>query len=290
MTKIKTGFIALSCALFLAGCANYTKTGSSDFETPTVSEPAYKTDPEKSDNNENEITASSSEPQSSQYDSSSGITAPSTENKIPEQPESKPSGETASEKSDDTESVIPTAPSEHEPSQADTPNSNTESSDGQIPGQNESKTSGGKIPEKSDNNESVTPDTGNTGSEASQTESIPEENEMKIIVNGKEFSAKFCDTKAAEEFKAMLPLTLDMSELNGNEKYIYLDNRLTAASENVGHINSGDIMLYGSNCVVLFYESFSTPYSYTRIGYIEDPAGIEKAVGSGNVTVTFKAE
>ena len=290
MTKIKTGFIALFCALFLAGCANYTEMGSSDFETPTVSEPANKPNSEKPDNNESETTTSSNEPQSSQYDSSSGTTASSTENKIPEQPESKPSEETASEKSDDTESVIPTAPSEPEPSQPDTPNSNTESSDDQIPGQNESNPSGEKIPEKSDDNESVTPDTDDTGSEASQTESIPEANEMKIIINGKEFSANFCDTKAAEEFKAMLPLTLGMSELNGNEKYIYLDNRLTAASENVGHINSGDIMLYGSNCIVLFYESFSTPYSYTRIGYIEDPAGIEKAVGSGNVTVTFKVE
>lgn len=111
---------------------------------------------------------------------------------------------------------------------------------------------------------------------------------MRIIVNGREYSAKFHDTKAAEEFKKMLPMTLDMSELNGNEKFIYLDNRFTTASENVGHINSGDIMLYGSNCIVLFYDSFSTPYSYTRIGYIENPTGLEKALGSGDVTVEFR--
>lgn len=113
---------------------------------------------------------------------------------------------------------------------------------------------------------------------------------MKITVNGTEFTASFSDTKAAEEFKAMLPLTLDMSELNGNEKYFYLDSRLTADSENVGQINSGDIMLYGSNCIVLFYESFGTPYSYTRIGHIEDPSGLESAVGKGGVTVEFKGE
>lgn len=138
----------------------------------------------------------------------------------------------------------------------------------------------------SENSESTTSDIVDTSSET-PTEPDTEVNEMTITVNGKEFSAKFSDTKAAEEFKAMLPLTLDMSELNGNEKYIYLDERFTAASEKVGHINSGDIMLYGSNCIVLFYESFGTPYSYTRIGYIEDPDGLEKAVGSGNVTVEF---
>ena len=113
---------------------------------------------------------------------------------------------------------------------------------------------------------------------------------MKITVNGTEFTAGFSDTKAAEEFKAMLPLKLDMSELNGNEKYFYLDDRLTANSENVGQINSGDIMLYGSNCIVLFYESFSTPYSYTRIGRLDDPSGLKSAVGKGSVTVEFKGE
>lgn len=37
---------------------------------------------------------------------------------------------------------------------------------------------------------------------------------MKINIGGTEYSSKFCETKAAEEFKAMLSLTLDMSELN----------------------------------------------------------------------------
>ena len=127
-----------------------------------------------------------------------------------------------------------------------------------------------------------------SSSETTTTEPIAEVNEMKITVNGTEFSAKFSDTKAAEEFKAMLPLALDMSELNGNEKYNYLDIKLSVESENVGHINSGDIMLYGSNCIVLFYESFSTPYSYTRIGRIDDPSGLKNAVGKGGVTVEFK--
>ena len=49
----------------------------------------------------------------------------------------------------------------------------------------------------------------------------------------------------------------------------------------------GDLMLYGNNCIVLFYKSFSTQYSYTRIGHINDISGLESAVGSGSVQVRF---
>lgn len=133
-------------------------------------------------------------------------------------------------------------------------------------------------------------ETASSVSETNQTETDQEVNEMKISINGTEYTAHFYDTKAAEEFKAMLPLTLNMSELNGNEKYIYMDSDFTTKSEKVGSIKKGELMLYGSSCVVLFYDSFSTPYSYTRLGYIDAPSGLEKAVGSGSVTVEFVLE
>ncbi len=116
-----------------------------------------------------------------------------------------------------------------------------------------------------------------------------EENDLSITVtiNGREFSATLYDNETARTFKELLPLTLDMSELNGNEKYYYLPDSLPRNSSVPSGINAGDIMLYGSDCIVIFYESFSTSYSYTPIGKIDDPDGLAAALGSVSVQVAF---
>lgn len=72
-----------------------------------------------------------------------------------------------------------------------------------------------------------------------------------------------------------------MSELHGNEKYYYFNKSLPTNSERVGRIENGDLMLYGSDCLVLFYESFSSGYSYTKLGKVDNPSELEDAVGSG---------
>jgi len=110
---------------------------------------------------------------------------------------------------------------------------------------------------------------------------------VTIQINGKNFSATLEDNPTARAFAEKLPLEADMQELNGNEKYFYLNADLPSNASRVGKISAGDVMLFGSNCVVIFYKSFSTSYSYTRLGRIENPADLEKVLGTGNVRVTF---
>ena len=113
---------------------------------------------------------------------------------------------------------------------------------------------------------------------------------MKIKIGSDTFSAILYENKTTEALKAMLPLTLNMSELNGNEKYFQLSTDLPANTVNIGTIQEGDIMLWGANTLVLFYKTFQTSYRYTKIGRIENPAGLASAVGTGSTTITFELE
>ena len=111
---------------------------------------------------------------------------------------------------------------------------------------------------------------------------------IKVIINNKTYTATLEDNNTSKEFINMLPLEINMQELNNNEKYYYLDNKLATNSYNPKTINKGDIMLYGNNCLVLFYESFNTSYSYTRLGKIDNPEDLNSILGSGNVIVRFE--
>lgn len=115
-------------------------------------------------------------------------------------------------------------------------------------------------------------------------------NTMKITVGSQTFMATLADNQTATAFKELLPMTINMSELNNNEKYYGLPQSLPTNASNPGTIQNGDLMLYGSSTFVVFYKTFSTSYSYTRIGSIDNPSGLQNALGSGNVTVTFEMQ
>lgn len=128
------------------------------------------------------------------------------------------------------------------------------------------------------------------------TKNIDDENDdsmsakIEIKVGNQRFTATLLDNASANAFKAMLPLTVNMTELNGNEKYYRFSQNLPTNASNPGTIHSGDLMLWGSNTLVIFYETFSTSYSYTRLGKIDNPTGLATALGSGNISVTIELQ
>lgn len=117
-----------------------------------------------------------------------------------------------------------------------------------------------------------------------QTESMT----ITITVGSQVFKADIEDTETGKAFIGKLPLTLDMSELNGNEKYCY-GVSLPKADKYYDSIAAGDLMLYSGNCVVLFYGP-AGGYSYTRIGRLTGTEGLKEALGTGSVKVSFTLE
>ena len=53
---------------------------------------------------------------------------------------------------------------------------------------------------------------------------------MKIKINNSTFTATLFDNASAAAFKRLLPMTVSMNELNGNEKYVDLTKSLPTNS------------------------------------------------------------
>lgn len=109
-----------------------------------------------------------------------------------------------------------------------------------------------------------------------------------LEINGITYKATLIDNETTRELLSRLPFTIVMNELNKNEKYYYFDKELPSNASKVEKIHAGDLMLYKNDCLVLFYESFSTTYSYTKIGEIEDVTSLKETVGENNIQVTFR--
>lgn len=108
-----------------------------------------------------------------------------------------------------------------------------------------------------------------------------------LTVEGVTFPATFADNQGAEALADLLtdgPLTLSLEDYGGFEKVGSLGQSLPTSNTHMS-TQSGDIVLYQGNQIVLFYGS--NAWSYTRLGQVTDLTGWQEALGHGDVTVTF---
>ena len=107
------------------------------------------------------------------------------------------------------------------------------------------------------------------------------------VGDAKRYAVTLEDNPTARAFVQLLPLTLDMPDLNGNEKHIRLPRILPTNAVQPGTIQAGDVMLYGSDTLVVFYKTFPSSHRYTRIGRVANSAGLTQALGSGTQRIDF---
>ena len=113
---------------------------------------------------------------------------------------------------------------------------------------------------------------------------------MQITIGQHRFAAELADTAAATELRDLLPLTLNMADHLRNEKHAELPRTLSRNDSHPGRIQAGDIMLWQGNTLVVFYESFDSAYSYTRLGKIREVENLKAAVGRGHIEMSFSIE
>ena len=130
--------------------------------------------------------------------------------------------------------------------------------------------------------------------EESNTEN-PETSEMdnlKLKINDVQVNVTWEDNesvKALEKLASEGPVTIVMSPYGGFEQVGSIGETLPSNDTNI-RTQAGDIMLYTSSQMVIFYGSNS--WAYTRLGKITDKSAKElgELLGGSSVTVTVTAK
>lgn len=128
--------------------------------------------------------------------------------------------------------------------------------------------------------------------EGNESGEVVENMKICIAADGynESFYAELFDNETTRALYSKLPVELEMSDMP-HEKYDYLGFSLPTSPQRAERIEVGDVMLWGDDCLVFFYESFNTSYSYTRLGKISGEKLLEILSEKGKIRLTVsKAE
>lgn len=110
--------------------------------------------------------------------------------------------------------------------------------------------------------------------------------DMHLWVGDNEVPVSWEANGAVEALKGLCPLTISMSRYGGFEQVGAVGQSIPRADEQIT-TESGDIMLYSGNQIVIFYGSNS--WAYTRLGHVElTREELEELLGNDDVTITIE--
>lgn len=138
--------------------------------------------------------------------------------------------------------------------------------------------------------QTTNPSSSETSLQESTNNASPKEStdmKMNLQIGDSTFTATLEENSAVESLLGLMetaPLVIQMSDYSGFEKVGSLGTNLPTSNQQTT-TQSGDIVLYNGNQIVIFYGTNS--WSYTRLGKVDDLTGWKEALGNGDVTVTF---
>lgn len=131
----------------------------------------------------------------------------------------------------------------------------------------------------------------NTGEQEVQNEQSQNEiPQMKIQIGEYIFYASLENNTSVDALIQMMketPIVINMRDYSGFEKVGSLGTTLPDSNSQIT-TQAGDIVLYNHDQIVVFYGSNS--WSYTKIGHVNDLTDWEKALGNGDVEITFSID
>ena len=137
--------------------------------------------------------------------------------------------------------------------------------------------------EQADAEEPVTEETGTEEVKAKM---------LRMMIGNTAVAVDWENNESVEALKAQCenePLVIQMSMYGGFEQVGPIGSRLPSNDAQTT-TSAGDIVLYSSNQIVVFYGSNS--WAYTKLGHItdQDASGMAGLLSNGNVTITISME
>ncbi|MBQ9886108.1 MAG: hypothetical protein IJM37_04520 [Lachnospiraceae bacterium] len=124
--------------------------------------------------------------------------------------------------------------------------------------------------------------------DADSKQAAQEEKSMKMIIGEAAVPVTWEDNESVEELKKLLPLTIEMSMYGGFEQVGAIGQSIVRNDTQIT-TDSGDIVLYSGNQIVVFYGSNS--WAYTRLGHVNlSEQEMTALLGNGDVTITIIRE
>ncbi len=103
------------------------------------------------------------------------------------------------------------------------------------------------------------------------------------IVNGQELKAILYNTETNRRLVSEIQrnpwLQLSCYDVDGTYKYYDLPRNYPTNTETIQSVKAGEILMDGSDRILLYYQDAELNGEYTKIGYFEDAARAAEAIG-----------